>query len=87
MTLVIDTPQGIEAYRLIATRTGLKLEIDMQEKYGFPPTGSPTRGMALASAKRILIAAGRVDPRGRLTRKRAYTLLCELLQEQGYGEN
>lgn len=48
MSFVLDTPEQIEAYRLLATHKGLELEI----KWG--PRGGPTRGMALASARRVL---------------------------------
>lgn len=48
MTFVLDTPDQIEAYRLLATLKGLELEI----RWGAGL--STTRGLALASARRIL---------------------------------
>lgn len=54
MTTVIDTPEGIERYRIQATYRGLQMEILMQEKYGLPPTACPTQGQALASARRLV---------------------------------
>ena len=61
MSIVIDTPAGIEAYRRLATLHGLRLEVR--------GIMGPTRGMAYASAKRLLAAEGKL-PAGRLTRKR-----------------
>lgn len=80
-TLVIDTPSGIEAYKLIGTLHGLRMEINMQEKFRFPPTACPTRGMALAQAKRIQQQYS-VPGRPWRTRKQALAgmqTLCEQL--------
>lgn len=76
---VLDKPDQIEGYRILATAHGLALEIGLQGR-GWPPTGGPTRGMALASARRILDQYE--VPGGRKTRRQCLVgirLLCQAL--------
>jgi hypothetical protein len=79
--IVIDTPQGIQNYRYLATLHGLRMEVEFGRKYGTPPTALPTRGMAFRSAKRILGEHG-VTPR----RTRALVLeqLDSLMRDMGF---
>jgi hypothetical protein len=44
-TVVLDTPNQIKDYQCLAALHGVKMEIRMQEHYGFPPTACPTRGL------------------------------------------
>ena len=81
---IIDTPAGIETYRLYATLHGLKMEIAMKEKFNFPPTACLTRGMALGAAKRDLTQAGIIEPGQRVTRKKTYVLYGKWLESMGY---
>jgi hypothetical protein len=78
MSFVLDTPQQIESFRLLATLRGLELEIKLWNAYG--SVQGPTRGMALASAKRILRQYERPAVR---TRKQAQVAMVELLMELG----
>jgi len=81
--LIMDTPEAIELYRLMATYHGVKMERTMQLERGFPPTACPTRGRALASARRILVQYKKLsvqEARG-LQRKRAVELMAALLEE------
>lgn len=53
--MIFDTPEKIEGFRILATLHGLKMEIEMPAKFPWAtPQSLPTRGRALASAKRIL---------------------------------
>lgn len=81
MATVIDTPEGIEAYRRAAVVRGLKLEIEMQTKYGVAPTACPTRGMAFLAGKRDLKRAGRPIPR---TRKKVLAAVEALYAETNW---
>lgn len=78
-TLVSNTPEGIQAYRLIAALHGLRMEIAMGER-GWPPTACPTRGRSLGVAKGVLRKAQRPTPRTRKAVLRAYEAY---LTEQG----
>lgn len=82
MSFLLGTPKQIEAYRLIATLRGVELEIKLWNAYG--SVHGPTRGMALASAKRILGQYGRPPVR---TRKQAQVAMHELLLELGLISN
>lgn len=75
MLTVIDTPQGIRAYRLLAIRRALKLEVE---------TGlSHSKGnRVLWSARDELILHG-VSFEGRLTKKKALELFTTLLKDLG----
>lgn len=80
--LIIDTPNGIEAYRLLATLHGLRIEIYTHQTFGTVRNTPMTRGMALRSAQRIQLQyRGSADKRWR-TRKQAQAgmqALCERL--------
>lgn len=81
--IVLDTPKQIEGYRLLATLTGLRMEIRTQQR-GWPPTGCPTRGRALGSARRI--AAEYEWPSVPRTRKQALIAMEEICVAVGLIE-
>jgi hypothetical protein len=83
MSFVVDTPEGIELYRLIATRTGLQIEIRTYETFG-TPKNSMTKGLAFRSAKRIIEEYIENPPNIR-TRKQALELM-EMLVATLYPE-
>jgi hypothetical protein len=75
---VIDTPGGIELYRILATYHGLKMEVAMTAR-GWSPKGCPTRGMAFASAKRMLDQYKVKGPCG--TRRTALRTMAKWLKD------
>lgn len=88
MNLVLDTPDQIEAFRLIAIVRGLELEIKLTS-HGWPAVGGPTRGRALRAARRTLqqyevpglpTVAPEKWPR---TRKQALAAMQDLCKSQG----
>lgn len=73
---ILDTPDQIRTFQILAIIHGLRMEIVMQ-KNGLPPTACPTKGRALSAARRELVRAGLVKPRARLTRTRALQLVID----------
>lgn len=80
---IIDTPEGIQAYRYLGTLYGLRMEVSMRENHGLPPYACPTRGMALRSARRILAAHDIINGKAMPTRKHCLKLMEELCKEKG----
>lgn len=82
-SLILDTPEKIETYRLLATLHGLRMERRIQLEHGFPPTACPTRGRALGSARHILVQYKKLSAQEarHLQRKRAIALMEALMQE------
>ena len=72
--MVIDTPEGIELYRIVATQKALKLEVEHGLKL------SRNRS-AFTIAKDILAQHGMI-PEGESvgTKKKAYRLMTELIE-------
>ena len=83
--IILDRPEQIEAYRILATYHGLRMEIGTQGR-GWPPTACPTRGRALGSARRILGTYGVAGPTR--TRKQCLASMEGLVKALGlHSEN
>jgi hypothetical protein len=88
MSLVLDKPAQIEAFRLLAITKGLEIELRLTSR-GWPATAGPTRGLALRAARATLrqyevqgpptVAPGKW-PR---TRKQALAAMQQLLKDTG----
>lgn len=77
MTIIIDTPEGIAAARLIALRSGLSLEIKTGMKL--------TRGRSASqiAIETVLVPAGIVAQGKRPNKKTVYGLLDAYMVECG----
>ena len=78
--VILDTPDQIEAYRILATYHGLRMEIEMPKKHPglCTPASLPTRGRALASARRLIAQYKLPGPRR--TRAQALATLQPLYE-------
>lgn len=87
MTLVFDTPDQIEGFRLLTILHGLKLEVEMPAKFPWAtPKNTPTRGRAFVAAQGALAKYGVVGPgkNGQWrTRKQALAGMQALCKELG----